>query len=158
MKRFLLLLVIVVVAVVLAFMSLPEDPGRMETPAPIPETPITADKDEEETTEQQSAVETERDARLAAMKELYADLERERRNLRQRLNKVRYYLAGAELADTRVEKVQEELDSANRLLINPPLLGAFRGVDGIQQELDRIARINERLDEIEVILGAPTEN
>lgn len=156
MKRFLLLLVIVVVAVVLAFMSLPEDPGRMETPAPIPETPITADKDK--TTEQQSAVETERDARLAAMKELYADLERERRNLRQRLNKVRYYLAEADLADTRAEKVQEELDSANRLLINPPLLGAFRGVDGIQQELDRIARINERLDEIEVILGAPAEN
>lgn len=158
MKRFLLLLVIVVVAVVLAFMSLPEDPGRMETPAPIPETPNTADKDEDETTEQQSAVETERDARLAAMKELYADLERERRNLRQRLNKVRYYLAEADLADTRAEKVQEELDSANRLLINPPLLGAFRGVDGIQQELDRIARINERLDEIEVILGAPAEN
>lgn len=156
MKRFLLLLVIVVVAVVLAFMSLPEDPGRMETPAPIPETPITADKDK--TTEQQSAVETERDARLAAMKELYDDLERERRNLRQRLNKVRYYLAEADLADTRAEKVQEELDSANRLLINPPLLGAFRGVDGIQQELDRIARINERLDEIEVILGAPAEN
>lgn len=156
MKRFMLLLVIVVVAVVLAFMSLPEDPGRMETPAPIPETPITADKDK--TTEQQSAVETERDARLAAMKELYADLERERRNLRQRLNKVRYYLAEADLADTRAEKVQEELDSANRLLINPPLLGAFRGVDGIQQELDRIARINERLDEIEVILGAPAEN
>lgn len=158
MKRFLLLLVIVVVAVALAFISLPEDPGRMETPAPIPETPITADKDEDETTEQQSAVETERDARLAAMKELYADLERERRNLRQRLNKVRYYLAEADLADTRAEKVQEELDSANRLLINPPLLGAFRGVDGIQQELDRIARINERLDEIEVILGAPAEN
>ncbi len=158
MKRFLLLLVIVVVAVALAFISLPEDPGRMEKPAPIPETPITADKDEDETTEQQSAVETERDARLAAMKELYADLERERRNLRQRLNKVRYYLAEAKLPDTRAEKVQEELDSANRLLINPPLLGAFRGVDGIQQELDRIARINERLDEIEVILGAPAEN
>lgn len=156
MKRFLLLLVIVVVAVVLAFISLPEDPGRMETPAPIPETPHTADKDE--ATEQQSAVETERDARLAAMKELYADLERERRNLRQRLNKVRYYLAEADLADSRAEKVQEELDSANRLLINPPLLGAFRGVDGIQQELDRIARINKRLDEIEVILGAPAEN
>lgn len=155
MKQLILLVVIVVVAVGLAFMSLPQDPGRVEAPAPIPEQPAEGEDDGGDI--RQSAIEMERDARLEAMKARYAELEKERRNLRQRLNKVGYYLAETELSKAEARTLQDELDAANRILINPPLLGAFRSVEDIQQERDRIARINDRLDEIEAVVDAPPD-
>lgn len=155
MKRLFLLLVIIVVAVVLAFMSLPEDPGRVaEQPAPAQapqqqKRPSAEDQQEAE----QAAIEAERDKRLEAMKVEYARLEKARRNLRQRLQAITYYMGQAEGIPTdETQSIRDEIGAANRLLINPPLLGAFRSVDGIRQELEKINRINKQLDEYQAII------
>lgn len=151
MKRLALLLLVIVVAVVLAFMSLPEDPGQVTKP----DTAKTAQKSEAEAKEtaEKAAVEAERDKRLEAMKAEYAKLEKARRNLRQRLQAVSYYLGQAEtLPKDRAQSMRDEIGTAHRILINPPLLGAFSGVDDIKQELAKIERINQQLDEFEAVI------
>lgn len=147
MKRLVLLLIVVVVAVALAFLSLPEDPGRETQITPIEQPEETVDEAELEAL--QAIIETERDKRLEAMKVEYAKLERKRRDLRRRLEEITYYLHRAEVPDTELEDMREEIGAANRLLINPPLLGAFRGPDDIVRELEKIDRINRKLDEFE---------
>ncbi len=157
MKKIILLLLVVVVAVLLAFMSLPEDPGRQ--PA---DTPAAGQADKQAGKKEQQAaggdaaetetVKTMEDARLEAMKAEYAKLERARRDLRQRLHDVTYYLREAELPQEKASEIRDELNSANRLLINPPLLGAFSGIDDIRNELQRYERTNQQLDAHEQIL------
>ena len=151
MKRLLLLLAIVVVAVVIAFMSLPEDPGTMRVQQQ------TAQESEESKAEAkrdalQAKIETERDKRLAAMQKEYDKLERERRDLRLRLQEISYYMGEADLSAGQRQTMQEAIGDANRLLINPPLLGAFRGPEGITQERNKIARANDKLDKFEQII------
>ncbi|MDZ7737421.1 MAG: hypothetical protein U5P41_16055 [Gammaproteobacteria bacterium] len=108
--------------------------------------------DEAELKALQAIVETERDKRLEAMKVEYEKLERARRDLRRRLEEITDYLRRAEVPDTDHEDMREEIGAANRLLINPPLLGAFRGPDDIVRELEKINRINRKLDEFEEII------
>jgi len=151
MKRLLLLLILVVAAVVLAFMSLPEDPDRREMDiAPIEET----GQDEEAARLEalQAEIEVERDRRLEEMKVEYARLERKRRDLRNRLEVFTYYLGQADVPGEKLGEIQEEIGAANRLLVNPPLLGAFRGPDDIVEESGKIDRIHRKLDEYEVLL------
>lgn len=151
MKRIILLLAIVVVAVALAFLTLPEDPGQQSRITPQVKHPTQSEAELQRELEQ-AAVEAERDRRLAAMKVKYEKLERERRNLRQRLEEVAYYTARADLTDEQKQRIRDEINSANRLLVNPPMLGAFRGVEGIESELDRIDNINKQLDEFRALI------
>ncbi|MCS3902485.1 uncharacterized protein YxeA [Methylohalomonas lacus] len=149
MKKIILLLAIVVIAVLLAFMSLPEDPGRQSTVSPE-QAGKQAEEDAQASADnnggEQTTVKTMEDARLEALKAEYAKLERARRNLRQRLQNVAYYLREAELPEAEGGDIRDDLNSANRLLINPPLLGAFNGIDGVRDELKRLERTNQQLD------------
>ena len=151
MKRLVLLLAVVIVAVVLAFLSLPEDPGKMTAQTDKPQQPAQSEA-EAEREAMQKKIEAERDKRLAAMKVEYKKLEKARRDLQQRLQEITYYLARAEVPEEQASNMREEIGTANRLLINPPLLGAFRGPGDIIQELERIQRINRKLDEFETII------
>jgi hypothetical protein len=155
MKRVALLLLLIAVVVGLAFLSLPDDPGETETLIMLE--PIEEDAAHAERRARVEAVEAERAARLEAMRAEYTELERERRRLRMRLRDVSYYLGYAELEPDQKNEILDDLGKANRLLINPPLLGAFRGVEGIQEELARIGRTNARLDEIEEIIKANSD-
>lgn len=151
MKRLVLLLAVVVVAVVLAFLSLPEDPGRKPVQAEQSRQPAKSEAEaEREALKKQ--IEAERDKRLAAMKVEYKKLEKARRNLQQRLQEISYYLARTEVPEEQASSMREEIGAANRLLINPPLLGAFRGPDDIVQELEKIERVNRKLDEYETVI------
>lgn len=150
MKRIILLLVGVVIAVVLAFMSLPEDPG--DKPPPVTTGTSPADTTAGEQTTEQSAVEAAREKRLAAMKTEYAKLERAREDLRLRLQNIIYYLSKAELPDEQGGRMQDEILGFNRILVNPRLLGAFYGAEDILQERLRIENINQQLDEYEAVI------
>lgn len=151
MKRIILLLVIVAVAVMLAFMSLPDDPGRLESPATaVKELPT--DEASAEREAEQAALEAARDERLKAMKVEYAKLERARRDLRIRLQEVSYYLGESDLPAEQGRRMRNEIGVANQVLVNPPLLGAFNGVADIERELQRIDSINRQLDEFESII------
>ncbi len=151
MKRLVLLLAIVVIAVVIAFMGLPEDPGGMPTQPQTVEQPEKSEA-EAEREARQAEIEAERDKRLKAMKKDYAKLERERRDLRIRLKEISYYMSQTELPDDQIETMRDEINDANRLLVNPPLLGAFRGPDDLSRELDKVARAHQQMDEFETII------
>lgn len=147
MKRIFLLLVVVAVVVALAFMALPEDPGQtpvIAVPAPVAE----QSADDADLAADKLLQEAERDARLERMKEVFARLERERRDLRIRLDEVAFYVGEASLSAEQAGQIREDMNTANRLLINPPLLGAFRDADAIQRELDQVVRNHDRLREI----------
>lgn len=152
MKNIALLLILIAVVVGVAFLLLPDDPGEM--PPLMTLEPIEDDETRAEQRARVEAVEAERSARLEAMKVEYAELERDRRRLRMRLRDVSYYLARAELEPGERSEILEDLGKANRLLLSPRLLGAFNGVEGIQEERARISRTNVRLDEIEEIIRA----
>ncbi len=151
MKRIILLLVIVGVAVVLAFMSLPEDPGQLDRRDTVVKQ-LPTDEAIAEREAEQAAVESARDERLQAMQVEYKKLERARRDLRTRLQEVAYYLSEADLPEEEGRRMRHEIGVANQVLINPPLLGAFNGVADIERELKRIDRINQQLDEFENII------
>lgn len=155
MKNIVLLLLLIAAVVGTAFLLLPDDPGEPE-PMAILE-PVEEDSARAEQRARVEAVEAERSARLEAMRVEYAELERERRRLRMRLRDVSYYLAYAELESAQRNEILDDLGKANRLLLNPRLLGAFNGVEGIQAERARIARTNARLDEIEEIIKANSD-
>lgn len=152
MKNIALLLILIVAVVGVAFLLLPEDPGELE-PLMVLE-PIEEDEAQAEQRARVEHVEAERSARIEAMKVEYTELERDRRRLRMRLRDVSYYLARAELESKQRNEILEDLGKANRLLLSPRLLGAFNGVEGIQEERARISRTNTRLDEIEEIIRA----
>lgn len=151
MKRLLLLLALVVVAVGIAFLSLPEDPGTMRAQQETTKEPEKS-KAEAERDALQAKIEAERDKRIAAMEKEYDKLERERRDLRQRLREISYHMGQADLSAEQRQTMQEDIGDANRLLINPPLLGAFRGPADITQERNKIARANDKLDQFEQII------
>jgi hypothetical protein len=155
MKHIALLLLLIAVVVGLAFLALPDDPGDSEAVMTLE--PVVEDAALAERRARVEAVEAERAARLEAMRAEYTELERERRRLRIRLRDVSYYLGYAELEPEQRSEILDDLGNANRLLINPPLLGAFRGVEGIREELARIERINVRLDEIEETIKANSD-
>lgn len=151
MKRLLILLAIVVVAVGIAFLSLPEDPGTMSAQQATTQESEKS-KAEAKRDALQAKIESERDKRLAAMQKEYDKLERERRDLRLRLQEISYHMGQADLSAEQRQTMQDEIGDANRLLINPPLLGAFRGPADITQERDKIARANDKLDRFERII------
>ncbi|MEX2516559.1 MAG: hypothetical protein WD572_06560 [Gammaproteobacteria bacterium] len=146
MKRIFLLIVVVAVVVALAFMALPEDPGQ-NPPVAVP-APVSDQSEDADLAADKLLQEAERDARLERMKEVFARLERERRDLRIRLDEVAFYVGEASLSADEAEQIREDMNKANRLLINPPLLGAFRDAEAIQRELDQVLRNHDRLREI----------
>lgn len=146
MKRIFLLLIVVAVVVALAFMALPEDPGQ--TPPIAVPAPVSGQSEDADVAVDKLLQEAERDARLERMKEVFARLERERRDLRIRLDEVTFYVGEASLSADEAEQIREDMNKANRLLINPPLLGAFRDAEAIQRELDKVLRNHDRLREI----------
>jgi len=150
MIRILMLLASVVVVVALAFLTLPEDPGRMDDTETVSSE---LEIDRQAAVEEEDPVDPELERRLQAMKEVYAKLERERRDLRTRLRDVSYYLNRAEdLPLGQRREMRDDIASAGRRLINPPQLGAFSGVEDIRAELKRIVDINARLDDMEARL------
>jgi len=151
MKRLLLLLAVVLVAVGIAFLSLPEDPGTMRVQQETTQEPEKS-KAEAERDALQAKIEAERDKRLAAMQKVYDKLERERRDLRLRLQEISYHMGQADLSAEQRQTIKDEISTAHRLLINPPLLGAFRGPAEITQEREKIARTNDKLDQFEQII------
>lgn len=149
MGKITILLFAVVLVVTVVFLTLPSVPFsdlEMATPPP-------ATANGEENAEKATAATDAEEARYQALKSEYAKLEKARRNLAIRLRHVDYIVRKAQLPPEQLRSIRADLQSAGRMLHNPPLLGAFNGIDDVRRELERIARMNDRFDAIERQIG-----
>lgn len=94
------------------------------------------------------------ETRRLAMQVAYADLEKDRLLLNRQLGTLNAKLWGRRLPAARAQSVQSDMMAAKSLLTNPPLLGAFPDVAGIQHERERVQALLARLETIDSQLAA----
>jgi len=84
----------------------------------------------------------------------YTELEASRKSLQRQLSDLKSYLWGRELPAEQARNIGKDMMSAQYLLRNPPLLGAFEDAAGVYAEKDRVQAAAVRLQEISRTLGA----
>ena len=90
--------------------------------------------------------------RRAAMRSEYAELEKARDRVRRQLGKLKSRLWKLQLPPDRARAITEQMQKGYAILKNPPMLGAFFGVDDISRELEKVKRISERLQTLETAI------
>jgi hypothetical protein len=89
------------------------------------------------------------DARFNALRAAYAELENDRRDLSRQIGSLQVRLWGRELPAEKAHEIQQDMMTAQHLVKDPPMLGAFRDVAGIERERQRVRASITRLREIE---------
>lgn len=113
-----------------------------------------ADTEQANTADQQPESQSEADRRFAEKQATYEQLEKARRDLDRRLARMKMSLWKVELPKEQAEPMSEELMSAARLLQRPKLMGAFRSLEEIHQELVRVEYAKERVRELRLQVEA----
>jgi predicted component of type VI protein secretion system len=124
----------------------PASPGQapVESGVSIPQ-PVPASQNDNA-----AAAEAARRSETAAA---YAGLEASRKTLQKELSDLKSALWGRELPADQARNISRDMMSAQYLLRNPPLLGAFSDAAGVQAEKDRVDAAQVRLQEISRTLG-----
>lgn len=78
----------------------------------------------------------------------YAELEASRKTLQKQLGDLKSLLWGRELPAEQARNISRDMMSAQYLLRNPRLLGAFEGAAAVYAEKDRVDAARARLQEI----------
>jgi hypothetical protein len=89
------------------------------------------------------------DQRRDAMQTEFDQLARARRDLDQKLNKLKVVLWDLKLPKAESEAITETMKNSYAMLKNPRLLGAYSGVEEISTELARVKYLYNQLQEIE---------
>ena len=89
------------------------------------------------------------DQRRAAMQAEFDNLARARRDLDQKLSKLKVVLWELKLPRAESDVITETMKNSYAMLKNPRMLGAYSGVDEISAELGRIRYLHQQLQEIE---------
>ena len=152
-KKISIAVVVIAVIVGIYFVFAPTPVGRNSTPSPdeiqknLRQTgPGEADMEEAEATEPTGV---EMESRVERMRAEYALLEEAREGLRDRINELKARLYGVKLPAERANELNHDMMEAFVLLKNPPMLGAFRDVDGIREEIGKIEQANKRLGKVD---------
>lgn len=106
--------------------------------------------------EKAGPVEVDEETRYRLMKEEFARLEQDRRELKRRLGKLKYYLRDIELGAEQAKGVNESMRNGYKLLHTRKMLGAFYSLAEISEERARISYTNANLDEVDHILKENT--
>ncbi len=83
----------------------------------------------------------------------YAELDASRKALQKQLNDLKAFLWGRELPAEQAHHINRDMMSAQFLLRNPPLLGAFSNAAGVHAEKDRVDAARVRMQGIGSELG-----
>lgn len=102
--------------------------------------------------ENAAAVDDKRRLETAAA---YAELDASRKSLQKQLSDLKALLWGRELPAELARKISRDMMSAQYLLRNPPLLGAFSDAAGVYAEKDRVKAARARLEEISRTVEVP---
>ncbi|MBI1732842.1 MAG: hypothetical protein HYR49_08760 [Gammaproteobacteria bacterium] len=147
--------VMVAAAAALFFTRGSKPRGDAEPPAAAaqPLTPATADP---ETPARDPGAD---DARRTAVSAAYDELQASRKALQQSLGDLKSQLWGRELPAEQARSISRDMMTAQHLLKDPPMLGAFFDVGGVRAEKDKVDAALARLRETARAngLGAPAE-
>jgi hypothetical protein len=86
--------------------------------------------------------------RRAIMQVEFEKLSKARRDLEQRLNKLKVVLWGLKLPKEENDAITETMKNSYAMLKNPKLLGAYSGPEELAAELSRIEYLKSQLQEI----------
>ncbi|MDX1518807.1 MAG: hypothetical protein R3318_01710 [Gammaproteobacteria bacterium] len=131
-------------------------PGETELTStePVPaETTVTAQpeppvEDAESAGTAPEPPQSDKDLRFAEKKAIYEELEKARRDLGRRLARVKMSLWNVRLPKEEANKMSEQLMNAARLIQRPKLMGAFRNLEEMKDELTRVEYAKERVEEL----------
>ena len=143
MKGLLVFLSVLTVALIVYFF-MPVDDRDEEFEALIDETPADATL-----LNQQSEAEVEAELALRQEKEaVFEKLEKARRNLDRSLARLKSALWNVRLPPEEAEAINRDMMSAYSLLRNKKLLGAFKSLEQLQDELTSVEHYHERAKQI----------
>ncbi|MGH8121027.1 MAG: hypothetical protein ACRESK_10480 [Gammaproteobacteria bacterium] len=142
--KYILGMVFILVVATLIFIFRPQPTFEAGKAVPVPEE-VTPPAEQAATAEQPSPDELRR----AAMHAEFDELAHARRNLEQKLNKLKVVLWDVKLPRAESEAITETMKNSYAMLKNLKLLGAYSGVEQISTELARVKYLYAQLQEIE---------
>ena len=92
------------------------------------------------------------DEKTRLMKEAYAQLEQERKNLKRYIARLKHEMWGLKFPPDQAKQISETVLGAARLIKNPHMLGAFSSVQGIQDEINKVSFAQKSLEQANVII------
>ncbi|MBI2992703.1 MAG: hypothetical protein HYY48_00815 [Gammaproteobacteria bacterium] len=102
----------------------------------------------------QASAEPKEEVRHQAMLAAYASLEKERRELAERLGLLKAQLWQVKLQADPSKSLTRLMMQGHALLRNPPLLGAFADALDIEQERARLRAVQSGLDDLQPVIEA----
>lgn len=144
--KYILIVVFILIIATLYFVFIPGEThiaGKLDT--------STLENVQQQTSEPSSdpASKPEEDLRRAAMQETFEKLEKARRDLDGKLSRLKALLWGLEFPAEKSEAIKEQMQTGYALLKNKKLLGAYRNLDQIQEELDQLNFVYQSLLQLE---------
>ncbi len=122
----------------------PQSQAVRTSAANTPDNPQTTDEVVPESDNVSSAA----DDAFALKQERYAKLEKARRDLDRQLARIKMVLWNKNLPKAEADVITEQLMSAYRLLRKPKLMGAFRDMDEMEQELKQVEFARNQIKQI----------
>jgi phosphoenolpyruvate-protein kinase (PTS system EI component) len=142
---------LLLIAVALYFGLAPRELSDAVNVAPGPAAPQAVRVQEPEV----PAAQEDPAVRRAAMESTFAGLDAARRELRQQLEQLKVAVWGREFPARQASAISHDMMLAERLLTNPPMLGAFHDTAAIARERERVAAALARLADIEREISNP---
>ena len=142
-----IIVIAIIIAVYFLFAPSPVDNQRSRKSSEVKQT-LELTKPRAETDTEQQKAEAQK-ARLQRMQAEYAILEQERKKLQNQINDIRSRLFDLNLPAAQANDLNQKMIRAYLLLQNPPMLGAFKDVAGIDDEIDKVKNAQQNM----VIVG-----
>ncbi len=92
------------------------------------------------------------DEKIKLMTAEYGILEKERKNLKRRLSRLKHDMWGLKFAPETAKKMSEIMLSSHKLIKNPDFLGAFSSVKGIQDEIAKIKFAESSIEQVSELI------
>ena len=90
--------------------------------------------------------------RTARMTAAYETLEKKRKNLKKRLSRLKHDMWDLKFEPNEAEKINGIILNAVKLNKNPAMLGAFSGVESIQDEITKVDFADKSIDDVYVMI------
>lgn len=146
--KYILGIVLALIAATVFFILRPQPDFEVGKDSAIPESaqvPAPATEQQDEQDEEAKRI----TARRLAMEAEFKKLEKARRNLESRLNRLKAVFWGEELPREQAEAINREMKNGYMLLKNKKLMGAYANAAQISHELSRIEFVDNYLREVE---------
>lgn len=142
--KYILAIVFVLIVATVIFIIRPQPSFEAGKTGSVPPATLAAEEKAGDNPEQIQA-----DQRRAAMQAEFDQLARARRDIDQKLNKLKVVLWDLKLPKAESDAITETMKNSYAMLKNPRMLGAYYGVEEISTELARVKYLYTQLQEIE---------